>query len=157
MSIGKTAENAVKQPPARAILLEEALKITLNDRNNSYGAPEDNFSNIAVYWNSYLLQRFNGGPMHISSQDVAHLMILMKMARLASNMNHRDSLVDVAGYAACAEDCRDAMYVPHYVGGVQDAGSLFRTDASLQAMYEERNKQAVLAAIAEQNKPKPTY
>ena len=31
-------------------------------------------------------------------------MILMKTARLATNQNHHDSTVDIAGYAACLGD-----------------------------------------------------
>lgn len=102
--------------PARAIsisprqrLLEEAIKITTQDRNSAYGNPEDNFQNIAAYWNLYLRQ---AGVMSkdagrvLRPQDVAHMMILMKQARLATNPNHRDSLLDIAGYAACGEDCR---------------------------------------------------
>lgn len=39
----------------------------------------------------------------ISSEDVAHMMILLKVARLANDPYHRDSLVDVCGYAALSE------------------------------------------------------
>ena len=98
-------EQATLQAPARTMLLEEAIKITSKDRNDAYGNPEDNFSNIASYWNSYCQQRFRVA-LDITPQDVAHFMILMKLARLATNAGHRDSLVDIAGYAACAEDCR---------------------------------------------------
>ena len=94
----------------RVALLEEAIKITTHDRNASYGNPEDNLANIAAYWNSYLTQRAPDATVlpHLNGQDVAHMMILMKLARLATNPGHRDSLVDVAGYAACGEDCRAA-------------------------------------------------
>ncbi len=34
-------------------------------------------------------------------RDVAMLMILLKIARLAETPNHRDSIVDIIGYAAC--------------------------------------------------------
>ena len=101
------------QAPVRPCqeLLSEAHSIVSVDRNAAYGNPENNFQNIADRWNLYLQQRgitnpFNGGE--ITPQDVAHMMIDMKMARLGSNMLHRDSLVDIAGYAACAEDCRVA-------------------------------------------------
>ena len=89
----------------RQDLLNEALHITSNDRNSAYGSPEDNFQNIADYWTKYLTT-LKGGDIVVSSQDVAHMMILMKIARLNTNPNHRDSLVDIAGYAACGEDCR---------------------------------------------------
>lgn len=94
----------------RVALLEEAIKITTRDRNASYGNPEDNLANIAAYWNSYLTQRAPDATVlpHLNGQDVAHMMILMKLARLVANPGHRDSLVDIAGYAACGEDCRVA-------------------------------------------------
>jgi hypothetical protein len=95
-----------RRQPARTRLLEEAIKITAHDRNKAYGNPEDNFANIAEYWSAYLTQSQKQSII-VSSQDIAHLMILMKIARLATNPNHRDSLVDVAGYAACAADCQE--------------------------------------------------
>ena len=93
--------------PPRQVLLAEALQITSHDRNSAYGEPEDNFENIAAYWRSYCQQRFKVA-LDITAQDVAHFMILMKVARVATNAQHRDSLVDIAGYAACAADCQEA-------------------------------------------------
>ena len=91
----------------RQVLLAEAMQITSHDRNSAYGDPEDNFSDIAAYWRSYCQQRFKVA-LDITAQDVAHFMILMKVARVATNAQHRDSLVDIAGYAACAADCQEA-------------------------------------------------
>ena len=95
----------------RQQLLDEARKITSVDRNKNYGNPEDNFQHIADYWNKYLqtagfLREGSTGLRHI---DVAYLMVLMKMARLNTNPTHHDSLVDVAGYAACAADCQEVL------------------------------------------------
>lgn len=91
--------------PHREQLLQQAIAITNGDRNKAYGSPEDNFANIAAYWNSYLTQAHKADIV-LTPQDVAHLMILMKMARLATNPAHYDSLLDIAGYAACAADCQ---------------------------------------------------
>lgn len=101
----KAKAPTTKPETPRQSLLSEASRIISADRNAAYGNPEDNFSNIADYWNSYFKQS-KKVEVDITPQDVAHLMILMKMARLATNPGHRDSLVDVAGYAGCAEDCR---------------------------------------------------
>lgn len=98
----------------RQALLQEAFNITSHDRNNAYGNPEDNFQHIADRWNLYLRARFpalsvvDSEDVELTSQDVAHMMIDMKLARLSTNPGHRDSLVDIAGYAACGEDCRVA-------------------------------------------------
>lgn len=94
-----------KSTSPRERLLKEAIGITTSDRNAAYGNPEDNFANIAAYWSSYLTQSTKVDIV-ISPQDVAHMMILMKVARLATNPTHYDSLLDIAGYAACGEDCR---------------------------------------------------
>jgi hypothetical protein len=102
----------------RQQLLQEAMKITAEDRNKAYGSPEDNFANITDYWMLYLNQRFPGKLLELLPSDVAYMMILMKMARLATNITHRDSLVDIAGYAACGADCQVAL-----AGRSQDAAS----------------------------------
>ena len=76
---------------------EEAVKrvsqCILQDRNASYGDPEDNFREIAEMWTT---AGFNADP-----SDVSILMILMKMARIKTNPGHLDSWIDVAGYALC--------------------------------------------------------
>ena len=97
--------DALKAPDSpRVTLLKRAIEITTKDRNASYGDPEDNFANIAAYWSRYLSDSAKL-EIIISPQDVAHLMILMKIARLSTNPNNYDSLLDVAGYAACGVDC----------------------------------------------------
>ena len=94
----------------REILLTQAISIVTQDRNSSYGNPEDNFSDIADFWNSYLTQRTKRRIM-LTPQDIAHMMILMKVGRLTHNSQHADSLLDIAGYAACAYDCQQAADV----------------------------------------------
>lgn len=104
--INEPAPQLLNKPTSsRERLLKEAIRITTSDRNAAYGNPEDNFANIAAYWSSYLTQSTKVDIV-ISPQDVAHMMILMKVARLATNPSHYDSLLDIAGYAACGEDCR---------------------------------------------------
>lgn len=83
-------------------ILLEAERIVNGQRRGTYGTPENNFQRIADLWNAYL----NGKPegaMPITGQDTALLMILLKVARLIESPRHRDSVVDVAGYAACIE------------------------------------------------------
>lgn len=94
---------AQKKAIARKEVLDAAAKAVLQDRNASYGSPESNFQDIADVWNWFLSDKI--APGTIEKMDVANMMILMKMARLKYNPNHRDSKVDVAGYAACAAEC----------------------------------------------------
>lgn len=89
---------------ARASVLTEALKTVTGQRQVDYGTVEDNFQNIANLWNSYFMNSSKGIP-NIKSTDVASMMALMKIARLIHSPNHRDSWVDLAGYAACGAEC----------------------------------------------------
>lgn len=58
---------------------------------------EDTFPAIAKLWSAYLSKP-------ISESDVCALMILLKAARLSVGYSSADSLVDIAGYAACASE-----------------------------------------------------
>ena len=95
----------------RKELLSKAIEITEGARQEHYGSPEDNFARIAEYWQTYLRQtQLDGYQPIISPHDVAVMMILMKVARLAADYLHDDSWLDIAGYAACGSECaeRDA-------------------------------------------------
>jgi hypothetical protein len=54
-------------------------------------------------WNAFLEARTSGDELN--AKDVASMMILLKTARLANNPDHRDSVVDICGYAALIERC----------------------------------------------------
>jgi hypothetical protein len=86
----------------RERILDSAKQCVLKDRNSTYGAPEDNFACIATMWNAYIQIRPVGAIAPLGPLDVAHMMSLMKLARLAYNPTHVDSFVDFAGYVACA-------------------------------------------------------
>ena len=79
----------------RIELLDLANECVCGDRNLQYGEPEDNFSDIAKLWSSYL-------DINIGPEDVAIMMCLFKIARLKSSCyESKDSWVDLIGYAAC--------------------------------------------------------
>lgn len=77
-------------------ILTEADRIVYSDRERTYGAPAKNLKQIARLWSAYL-------DTEITAHEVCDMMILLKIARLQNNPEHRDSLVDVAGYAALKE------------------------------------------------------
>jgi len=85
----------------RENVLDEAKKCVLHDRNSTYGKPEDNFRRIAELWTAYLGIRPKDVGASITPTDVAQMMLLMKVARLAHNPTHKDSWVDGIGYLAC--------------------------------------------------------
>lgn len=121
---------STKKPPAyrpvspREQLLQQAIAITTADRNKSYGDPENNFHNIAVYWSQHLTAS-TGIEITLTPSDVAAMMMLMKLARLSTNPMHQDSVLDVAGYAACAADCIAAEQNKNRstIGGANNANS----------------------------------
>lgn len=98
----ETAEAETERPekwkdPAdlRREILADAAVCVCSDRNRMYGEPEDNFDVIAGFWETYL-------GMPVSGRMVADMMILFKVARIATaEKPSRDSYVDIAGYAAC--------------------------------------------------------
>lgn len=88
-------------------VLEEANRIIYGDREKTYGNPSKNFEATAELWNGYLRaktteDRYAG----INALDVAHMMILLKMAR-ELHMHKRDNIVDMAGYAGCIQKMED--------------------------------------------------
>lgn len=78
-------------PTTRAAILDAAKKIVTGDREKQYGKPEDNFAVIAEFWTTYI-----GHP--ISSEDVAIMMALLKIARIRSGNYKTDSFIDGVGY-----------------------------------------------------------
>lgn len=81
-------------------ILKTASEMISGERNNQYGSPEESFSTIARLWNVYLNNCRNGRDF-ITKTDVAMMMILLKVARTNGEPT-KDSLVDIAGYAALA-------------------------------------------------------
>lgn len=84
-------------------ILKEANTIIYGDREKTYGHPSKNLQTIAVMWNAYVKAKPN--QEYLTAKDVAAMMVLLKTARLANNPEHRDSLVDICGYAALIERC----------------------------------------------------
>lgn len=80
----------------REEILDAAREAVMKDRNTDYGNPEDNFQDIANLWSSYLKP-----VVVITPHDVAVMMVLLKVSRLAKSPSKADHWVDIAGYAAC--------------------------------------------------------
>ena len=90
-------------------VLRRAKECVCGERVQDYGDPEDNFRLIADLWNSYLGAREHvdiqtGIATTIDSRDVAIMMALLKVARIATGTGTEDCYVDLAGYAACAAE-----------------------------------------------------
>lgn len=92
----------------RARLLGLAKHLTCGDRNEAYGPPYENLSKCASLWEVYISAK-NGCTTRITAEDVAWLMVLLKMARSFQPGYHADSYTDAAAYAAIAGECRDTQ------------------------------------------------
>jgi hypothetical protein len=76
----------------RPAILAQAVAV-LESRAETYGPADTALRAIAARWSLTL-----GQP--VTPAQVALCMIDLKMVRLTHDPNHRDSLIDVIGYAA---------------------------------------------------------
>lgn len=81
----------------------EAEGLVNGARAAAYGHPMENFRRICALWNAYLEGRPCGLGGRITEEDHAIMMVLVKVARLQETPDHRDSLVDICGYAGTYE------------------------------------------------------
>jgi hypothetical protein len=89
-------------------ILEEANRIINGQRRVDYGPVEESFIDIAQRWTVELGKKLNEP---LTPFDVVHLMAQMKLSR-AKNGFHRDSYVDICGYAGLTEKLQDANLTP---------------------------------------------
>jgi hypothetical protein len=75
---------------------------TLHQRGSDYGHPIGNHKRIAELWSAYL-----GYP--IQANEVAVLMCLVKISRMAEDARVTDNYTDALGYIAIAKTITEAM------------------------------------------------
>lgn len=92
-----------EQNPVKTIL-SEADDLINGERLKTYGTPAESFGRIAELWSGYL-------GMSLTPLDVTNLMVLLKVSRTKGTY-HRDSYVDIAGYAALAEKLDSTTAAP---------------------------------------------
>jgi hypothetical protein len=79
-----------------AMLLQHAAGV-IEHRERIYGSPSESFEAIAARWSLVL-------GIDVIPAQVALCLIDLKLARLSRDPAHLDSIVDVAGYAACLRE-----------------------------------------------------
>lgn len=87
----------------------DAARERVNERADMHGKPELSFRSIARLWTSYILSP-EVDPYDLDGEDVAYMMVLLKVGRSAHapDWSDRESNdVDIAGYAECASRVRD--------------------------------------------------
>ena len=88
----------------RSEILNAAEECVCGARDIQYGSPERNFETIALLWSVYLSAASTedaGGINVVTPKDVAAMLALLKVARIASGNPKEDNWIDLAGYAAC--------------------------------------------------------
>ena len=78
------------------MMLKQAAAIVSN-RRDTYGNPAVSMATIAKRWSITLDQP-------ITPSQVALCLIDLKLARLAHDPQHLDSMIDIAGYAAVLKE-----------------------------------------------------
>lgn len=96
----ETTNKGVQRSITRKFILEQAMKCISGGRTQDYGAPEHSLTTIGRFWAGYINGKF-GTNIDISGADASAMMVLFKMARVATGHNKEDNWVDAAGYAAC--------------------------------------------------------
>lgn len=81
-------------------LLRKADTVINGARQSQYGNPIDNHRRIAAIWEVITGREY-------TPQEVAAMMIGVKLARLANKMGHEDTWMDIAGYAALGWEMSD--------------------------------------------------
>lgn len=81
---------------AQVKITDEAVEKVFGERQEDYGHPADDFKRSAAAINALYGTNFQ-------PHDIPVLMSLMKLSRLVQSPRHRDSWVDMVGYALTAE------------------------------------------------------
>ena len=94
--------------PTRVQTLETAISLTSGDRNKSYGPPFNNLSDCAELWNAYINTKYKtADALKLNAEDVAWMMVLLKMTRSFQPGYHADNYTDATAYSAIAGECRE--------------------------------------------------
>ena len=78
-------------------ILKKAMR-TVASRGKTYGEVRSNHERIAAMWSVTV-------GTEVSPEQVAMMMIQVKLARLMETPDHKDSWVDIAGYAWTGDKC----------------------------------------------------
>lgn len=83
------------------IAVLDAAREAVTGRPEYYGEPEDSFGRVAQVWSAIFPER------KWTASDVSLALAALKLVRLSFHPEHRDSAVDLAGYAACHAECAE--------------------------------------------------
>lgn len=127
--------------PQRAAINTEAADLVTGDRNRDYGDPVENHEHIAAIYNAW--QKAN-----LTALDICRVLTCVKLARVTTTPQHRDSYVDRCGYAgieyeiAVAEQEKNIFKFDGYdrTWTHEAEEALTALEASVNSAIENRNK-----------------
>lgn len=79
---------------SRAYILEHAKELINGERDEIYGDPSENFTRIGTMIAPIV------NVERVTPEQVAMIMVVLKLSRLINTPDHEDSWTDIAGYAA---------------------------------------------------------
>lgn len=85
--------------------LETALSLVYGDRGADYGHPKHDYDRTAQIWDALLKEKLKDGA-EVTARDAILMMVGVKMSRLVNTPGHKDSIIDIAGYAECYDRVR---------------------------------------------------
>ncbi len=99
----RTVDEKMEAPVTpRVEMLREVELLVSKNRNIDYGEPVENMARTAEILAAYMGDRTGRS---LEAQDVAVFGIILKLGRLAENPLHKDSVLDIAGYASILFEC----------------------------------------------------
>lgn len=78
---------------------DEAARLVLGERNESYGTPARDYAKTAQMWSGFLTHKLREP---ITPKEAVLMMALLKISREA-HAHKPDNLIDAHGYLMCAE------------------------------------------------------
>lgn len=89
-------------PEPDKTILQEAYELVHGPRQQAYGHPYADFSRTAKMWSAIF-------GVEVQPWQIPMAMICVKMSRLSNDPTKRDSIVDIAGYAATLQMVMDKL------------------------------------------------
>ena len=112
-------------------LLEQAAGVVAR-RRSTYGQPIELFEQVARRWSLVL-------GVEVTAAQAILCLIDLKVARLAHDLRHLDSITDIAGYAGCLAEVGQMMGPAGYRSCLaRSHGRTSSTDDDLLAMRGQR-------------------
>lgn len=95
----------IKVNKEHKFVTEEGMEMICGPRMEHYGPPQNNLNDIADAWTPYVTRALDAKEK-LDGTDVAAMMVILKVIRQARGY-HRDSTVDICGYAGLMEALND--------------------------------------------------